>query len=425
MLDKRLRKIVKELYAIPNAPYSLKLRSEYIKLKIKDAGLEYKETPYYISAKLNHGEDRRKKILFISHLDHPGFVFKDSKEGIAFGSLYLDRLKNLKPLNIYSPEGKYLGDAEISKVYGRDESKVLINADFNIPKNSQGLWDVGDVTFDEINISGRSHDNDIATAILLNNMKRIESHDFDIIFLFTKHEEVLQQSSFHISKKNSLKLTGEDIVINLESMKVYPTTDDPQYSSLGYENGLVLNVSETTCIYSSKGDISNLSESLINNIVEGTGLNIQRGMAGGTSDARPLAIHGLTNNLVTLNVPNEFKHNSDGINVTAERVKIHDVISVDIIIRSILETPTLPLEPNSKDISKDIVKIYPNFNTQTSQSYIRINSRLDYAFRDVVKRGYYFPQSILDTLRDLYWKVISYIDYFVSGKGTNSTVSKE
>ena len=51
---------------------------------------------------------------------------------------------------------------------------------------------------------------------------------------------------------------------------------------------------------------------MINNISEGENIQIQRGLAGGTTDARHIVEFGLTHNVVTLNIPNMYKHNTDG-----------------------------------------------------------------------------------------------------------------
>ncbi len=422
MLDSKLKNIIEQLYSIPNAPFSVTHRSTYIKDAIRNASLENTETPYYIYTKLSNGKER--KIVFMSHLDHPGFVFKNSKEATAFGSLYLDKVKKLKPISVFNPNGEYIGDVTITKVYGRDESLIEVESTFDIPKNSQGLWNVGTARFDEDKIYGRSHDNDIATSILLNNLQRIENSEFEIYFLFTKHEEVLQQSSYAFAKENPLEINKEDIVINLESMKVYPTTENPMYSKLDYNSGVVLNISEATCLYGQSFSERNIAESLVNNISTEKNLTVQRAMAGGTSDGRLISMFNLTPNLVTLNIPNQFKHNSNDINIVPEEVLVSDVLTLDTIIKSIIYGSNSNLETNQFDISSEVKRKYPNFGKEISKPYAQINRRLHISNTDIINRGHYYPQSIPETVADMYWKVLSYLVYFINS-GKRVKVSKK
>jgi putative aminopeptidase FrvX len=421
MLDSKLKNVIEQLYAIPNAPFTVGHRSKYIKESILRASLEYVETPYYIYTKLSNGNGR--KIIFMSHLDHPGFVFKNSREATAFGSLYLDKVKNLKPISVFNPNGEYIGDVSITKVYGRDESLIEVDSEFDIPKNSQGLWNVGNVRVEEDKIYGRSHDNDIVTSILLNNLRRVESSEFEIYFLFTKHEEVLQQSSYAFSKVNPLNITHDDIVVNLESMKVYPTTDNPRYSRLDYNSGVVLNVSEATCIYGQNTSERNIAESLVNNISTEKNLSIQRGMAGGTSDARLISMFNLTPNLITLNIPNQFKHNTNDISIVPEEVLVNDVITLDTIIKSIVDGSATNIETNQFDISSEIKSQFPSFGRDVSQQYAGINRRLHISNTYIINRGHYYPQSILETVADMYWKALSYLIYFIN-RSRSVSVSK-
>jgi len=418
MLDKGLEKIIMEFYEIPAAPFCVKAKSEYVKEYLKEKGLQYEETPYYISSIVNRS-DPGKKILFISHLDHPGFIFKNSKEAIALGTLYLDRIKKFAPISVYSPLGKYLGDVELNKTYGLGERNIEVSSDFYIPKNSQGLWNVGNTKFTKEKILGRSHDNDMATAIMLYNLKGVKNSSHQIQFVFTKHEEVLQQSSFNISKNNSLNIGKDDIVLNLESMKVYPITRIKEFSKLNYEDGPVLNISEKSCIYNTKG--KNIAESMINNISEKESIKIQRGLAGGTTDARAIVDFGLTNNVVTLNIPNRYKHNSDGEKIRLEEVLIKDVVAVSKIVECVLNSSNLDLSESEKDIPlekrKEVVK-------NRKGLYI-LNNRLNIASRNIVKRGYHYPENLLDMIKDSYWKLLSYIYYFINNGIGDIRVSKE
>mgnify|MGYP001034430056 CR=1 FL=1 len=412
MLDKRLTKIISEYYEIPAAPFCVGQKSEYIKSYLIKKGLKYKETPYYISSVIREGTNG-KRILFLSHLDHPGFIFKNSREGIALGTLYLDRITEYAPISVYSPQGKYLGDVKLEETYGLGNRDIKISSDFDIPKNSQGLWNTGETKFTDTKLLGKSHDNDIVTCLMLYSIDNASGGEYGIQFVFTKHEEVLQQSSYNISKNNSLDILEDDIVINLESMKVYPITKEKKYSNFNYEDGPILNISEKSYLYNTQG--INLAESMINNISEKKNIQIQRGLAGGTTDARHIVGFGLTGNVVTLNIPNRYKHNTDGKSIRPEEVSITDVLSISEIFKNIFSSSELDFSENSKDMQVDSIKEL----IEKRKSLNILNRRLDIASHDIVRRGYYFPESILDCTKDFLWKSLSYF-YYIAKNGIGS-----
>lgn len=425
MLNNTLENIIRDLYAIPNAPFSPYARSKYIKRQIEEAGLSVEDNQYYIRGR-DLKKDGLRKIIFISHLDHPGFIFKNNREGYAFGSLYLDRIKEYAPISVYDQGGEYLGDAKITKVFGRDESRVNINADFHIPINSQGLWNVGEARIENSIVYGRSHDNDIATSILIYCMRNIKREDFDISFVFTKSEEVLQQSAYNIAKNNSLNINTSDIIINLESMNVYPTTDKDEYSNLKSENGVVLNISEANVIYGSNSiHESNVAESIINNISKKFSLKIQQGLAGGSSDARVFSMFNLTPNIVTLNIPNRFKHNFDGNRIVAEQIYTKDINTLTTLVQKIVGIEELNLNRSTNDISLKVKSEFIDFKSQVASYYLRLNERLDISNRGKMKRGYFFPINIYDRFTDLFYKVLSYLYFYTTNRGGRYPVSKD
>jgi hypothetical protein len=251
-------------------------------------------------------------------------------------------------------------------------------------------------------------------------LRKSNNKDYEIVCVFTKHEEILQQSSFNIVHKNSLGISERDLVVNLEAMKVYSITKDDKLSNLNYKDGPVLNISEASRVYGKHGQ-QNVAESLINNIAEELGLQIQRGLAGGTTDARVISEFGLTDNIVTINIPNKFKHNSDGKKVRAEEVYIRDVSSLSKIISKVITSSELNTNINNKDITRELGEKY----FKKEKPFYILNKRLDIASKQIVKRGYYYPVTLLDYVKDIFYKGISYIYYFVK-KGLGSVeVSKE
>lgn len=411
--------ILKALSEIPNAPYSIKGRTEYIKEILNKASIGYEETDYYIKVNLNSLKSDSPKIIFISHLDHPGFVFKNSRFAKAFGSLYLHKITRYNQISVYSPDGKYLGDVNLKRALGENESWIEVESAFKIPRNSQGLWNVGEVEVYDGKVFARSHDNDIATSILLSNLKLTKRSDYNLVYLFTKHEEVLQQSAYHVAKNNDLGITPQDIIINMESMKVSPITDRSEFSKFSYSNGPVLNVSEVSGLYSNGRQ--NLAESLVNNIVSSNNLKVQRGLAGGSSDARVFALFKLTPNIVTLNIPNQYKHNVDENTVRSEEVYLEDVEIVNSIVKYILDGGELNTTTSQLDISSTIPR---ELVKDSKELYKILNDRLDIANRSIIKRGYYFPMSIIDYVADTFLKVVSYVNFYRL-KGRSSRLSKD
>ncbi len=418
MLPKHLYKIIEQLYGIPNAPFSVTHRSKYIVDYLQKARLQPEETPYYIKVSLS-GNSNKRKVIIMTHLDHPGFVFENSKKGKAFGSLYLHKVTKLKPISVFSPTGEYLGDVNITRIYGRDESKIEVASTFKIPKNSQGIWNVGAPSFDKNKLYGRSHDNDILTSLILSNLQKVSTSEYEIIIIFNKHEEILQLSAYNIAKNNSLGISQDDIIINLESMKVYPISKP---SKLNYTDGPVLNISEATGIYSRTG--TNQAESLVNNIADKLGLALQRGLAGGTSDARPMSAHNLTNNIVTINIPNKYKHNSDGNSIRSEEIFIKDIITVDRILKEIISGSSTTTVENINDISKSAISSYDDFSKQISNNYLSLNERLDTSYYPIIQRGYYFPITSMDYINDIYYRIKSYVEYFLKKGSLRQKVSK-
>ncbi|HRI05738.1 MAG TPA: hypothetical protein PLV59_02220 [Candidatus Dojkabacteria bacterium] len=406
--------ILKSLHNIPNAPFSIKGRSEYLKKFIQDMELEYEETEYYIKVNLNSVKKDSPKIIFVSHLDHPGFVFKNSRFAKAFGSLYLHKITKYSPISVFNPQGKYLGDVKLKKVLGNDESWIEVESEFEIPKNSQGLWNVGDVEVKAGKVFARSHDNDVATSILLSNLKPTNRDDFGIVYLFTKHEEVLQQSAYHIAKYNTLGINSQDIVINTEAMKVSPISEVPEFSEISYADGPVLNISEASGLYTTGS--RNLGESLINNISISQNLKLQRGLAGGSSDARVFSLFKLTPNVITLNIPNKYKHNVDGNFVRCEEVYLEDIEVINRIVNCIVDSKELSISSTQVDISHRI----PEGIVKDSKGLFKnLNDRLDIANRSIVKRGYYFPSSVSEYMVDTFLKIVSFASFYLtSGKGS-------
>jgi len=407
VIDKNLEKEITKLFENPCVPFSIKSRAKHIKTILLEKGLtNILETPYTIIAKTG-SENSAQRILISTHLDHPGFVFKNSKEAIALGTLYFEKinLNKIPSLAVYDKEGKFICKTKIVKVSGKDKEQIFVKDNPLIKKNYFGLWDLPHSYFTKESFFGRSNDNDLPTAILLNNITTIKNSKYQYVFIFTKNEEIVQLGSYNLAKANTLKIKPSDILINLESMKVLPIGKKPQ--SLDYESGLVLNISERGIIYSKK---DNLAESIINNICDKNGIRIQNGLAGGSTDAWPFAKYSQTRNIVTLNIPNEYKHNVNNQKVTLEKASINYINDMDKLLGEILHSDISEYLQESKAVfEKDL----DNKDLQHIKQKDLLLSRLAIAYKGKSNRGYFWPESFRDKWTDFSYKLLSYLFYYV------------
>jgi putative aminopeptidase FrvX len=220
--------ILANIAAVPNASFSPKPRINFVEEFLMRVDCQLEKTDAAIIARAgNIGANH--KLILMSHLDHPGVTIKSCKEGIFWGSSYARVItKNAHstagelriPLDIYSGDGEFLGLAYVTGFSGVANENVSIEADFDVPPNSQGLWNVETHNVIDENIINRSLDNDLPTAILLSIIASEIKISYEVVFVFNLYEEVFQYSSYSLARENYLEIASEDVIINLESMKV-------------------------------------------------------------------------------------------------------------------------------------------------------------------------------------------------------------
>lgn len=417
---KNIIKIFEEYQKVPNVPFLPQFTSKFIKYYLEKENVEYYENAYTIIINSQPTKDQNtetKKMVFMAHMDHPGIVIKDKENGIMMGlnepkelAQFIDQ--NPIQIIVYSPNGDFLGKARITKFNNDSKQRVKIKSDFDIPKNSYGHFDAPRFSEDNTKIYGYNADDGIMISILLNTVfKKLESK-YDIYFVFNKHEEVFQISSWNLARWNSLDIEEDDIIINLECLKTVSVNPD-KYPVIGYENGPVLQLSNKGCLFGYKNPGPNFSELLVKKTAEKYSLPIQVGLINDSCDSRPFTQFGITSNICTITIPNKYKHDgADDGNIRPEEIYKKDVEYVEELLEKIvMSDPNNVLNLNTDSLSEK-VKQNDDLTDENLMKYKKkINERLDIAYKDIVKRGYFYPEKFIDHISDFILKVVSYINY--------------
>mgnify|MGYP000849896794 FL=1 len=413
--------IFKEYQKVPNVPFLTKFTSKFIKHYLDKNSIDYKETPYHIIVNLSpkNNDKNPRKILFMAHLDHPGIVFKDNQEGIFMGLNEPDSLANLinkTPIDmvVYNQSGKFLGKAKVTHLGNDAKQRVKINSDFDIPVNSFGHFDVPRFSQDDKKIYAYNADDGIMVAIMLNLILERPRTKYDIYFVFNKHEEVYQVSSWNLAKKNRLKIMADDIIVNLECLKVDPVSPD-KYPPANYENGPVLQLTNKGCLFGYKNKGKNRAEMLVKKISDENNLEIQVGIIGDSCDSRPFSELGITPNICTITIPNKHKHDgADDGDIRPEEIYKKDVECVAELLEKVISSdPIDPVFFDTKGESlSEKIKEADGITDKNLMKFKRsINQRLDIAYKNIAGRGYFFPTNPFEKLMDFVLKIVSYIKY--------------
>ena len=438
---------------IPGATFLTGPKVDFLQNVLNSFGFRVFDTKYAVIAthpdikELEELANVRNKVVFMSHIDHPGVVFEPSlggiytRLGLGFGSLYLPKVlayylgedvptdigaigaktsnkmqyfrsKSMQApapvLNLFSFTGKLVAKAQVvgykhPKVFYR-LVKVLdknLAKSINLKKRQHltildwlkikklykkpvlfGQWDVGKAKIQDELIYGPALDNDIVTVLILNvikqaltghknvkgatperrktsknkqaNAARLQQFHLpsNIVLVFTKFEEVFQISSYNLAHTNLLHITEQDMVINLESMKVNKEVPNPaDYTDFSKQpDGPVVSFCEKnlnyTLLWQQKHKIAssapvttaptpaphttpaqtqtqNKAYEFLINVAKKHALPVKFGCASGSTDAKFFAYFGRTPHIVTLNLPNPNKHNVNAQGrIVAETVKL-------------------------------------------------------------------------------------------------------
>ncbi|MBU1200096.1 hypothetical protein KJ953_01005 [Patescibacteria group bacterium] len=414
-LNQHLLELLQEIQEIPSSPFLSKPSKEYIISLLTKYNVPFSFNHYSIIARpvQNPGAT---KLVFLTHTDHPGAVLKNNRIGILFGSVGLGRLgKQLPiPMKVFSPQGKYLGKGEITHI--EKSRKIGTKIDFDVPKNSFAQYDFPYLKNTPTHIKLYNADNGIDTAVMLHLLsKRIES-GFDLYFVFNFHEEVHQISAWHLSRHNPINIGSRDIVINLEA-PIIENQKNKFCPPVNYENGPVLELSNLNMVHGYKNPGKNLAEVLLKTTAHRYKLDLQIGATKGSDEARAITNFGLTPNIVTLAIPNRYKHNrgSDGQVVPEEILKKDVVIFSKLLSKAILFDPKKLNKISTKmtNLSLQIKKNDCITDKDVQLQKAKLNDRLDVYYKAIIKRGYYFPESLKDSFQDFALKLLFYFMFLI------------
>lgn len=123
--------ILKEMVKVPNAPFSPIARIKFLKDFFSKNNLECEENDYALIVRQG-SENATNKIVIMSHIDHPGFILKNSEEGIYFGSIYYEKLREFYkdtplPINVFSKVGEFITKASLTNLTKTPTQKSQFN----------------------------------------------------------------------------------------------------------------------------------------------------------------------------------------------------------------------------------------------------------------------------------------------------------
>ncbi len=411
-------KHLQKLQEIPNVPFLVKPIKTYLENVIEKNGYKYSTNDYSIIVNTNKNPSK-PKVVIMAHTDHPGIIIKNKKNGIAMGTLETDRLrkilsKNKIELKIFDPSGKFLGIGDLIGIH-KNSRDVYLDINFNVPSNSFGQYNLKYFESNSKFISAYSLDDTISVAIMLSLLESKLESKYDVYFVFNLYEEVHQISAWYLAKYNVLDINKDDIVINLESQKV-ENADSRLFPIVNYNDGPILQLSNTGCLFGYKIIGDNESEKLTKYYAKKLGIKLQVGLTKDSDDSRPFSYFPLTSNIISLNIPNKFKHNygSSG-EVVPETIYSKDTEAVYKLITAIIQSE----HSTNKEISlstkiKAMDKIT---NTNLMHQKACLNNRLDISYKSVIKRGYYYPQNLVDLIYDIYCKSGFYLAFYLQRIG--------
>jgi putative aminopeptidase FrvX len=419
---KHILKTLKEIQEIPAAPFLPKPMLSYIKGELDGAGVEFIENDYALIVPPKNPDATKPKLIIMAHIDHPGGIVKNKKEGIFMGTIGRDRIAKIietaeLPVRFFDKEGMLKGKGKIAKLGGKNGYGCEIETDAKILVNYAIQYDLP--TYYKENtktVSAYNSDNGapVATALTLAKAAEKNFKNFNAHFVFTTHEEVHQISAWKLAKDNDLHIEKNDLIINLECLRV-ESIDTKKYGRVEYDGGVVLQLSNAGCLFGYKNKGPNQAETLVKNVTKGAGIPLQLGIIGDSCDSRPFSQFGLTPNICSLTIPNKNKHNWDYENdeVTLETIYKKDIENLYRILVGIKNFSSKNL---SEKLENNVSYVLKNKGAITNPKLMRykriLNERLHIANKSIIKRGYFYPESLVDKTQDFHYKLLSYIKYF-------------
>ena len=423
-----------KLGEIPNTPYLYGPAKKVVEGRLQELGfLDYQpeshkeQEGFFVTAdelaiysRIRRGNPEHSLVI-TSHLDHPGFVVKNSQEGLALGSVGKLRLRELSqkegiPLRIYSYQGELITDsARISRISKNlTKPTVTLESPEKISPNSHGVFDLPFVSVEDGKIRMLAADNVACTTAILQAIKTIvedesQFSNIDLIVIFPYIEEIKQISVTGIAKRKQTpfgELEQKTIYISLEAME--SEIDDSQRALLekmglpepNYQDGLLIKTTDSGLVFGQAyPSARNLAEELLLNAAEAEKIRIQHTISSGTSEGTPLTLFEISSNLATLVIPNRYKHNlGDKGEIVPEEIKIRDLISaIKILTKTAKLTGEKILSPE-KTLSNRLRRSSLIADTKRIRRMKREREVLLTASLPRLRTAHFYPASLQEEL---------------------------
>lgn len=411
----------------PNAPYLYSASRDLIKQILENAqisDLSIRQDEFALYAKVKRGNPK-KQLIVITHIDHPAIVLKNSKYGIAFGSVGYERIsQNLAsspiPVKIYDSAGNFQQTANVYHFAVKGGTPVVsIHANKPVPPNSHAIWDVLPIEQNNGVIKMQNADNGAVTAVALQLLiDSREFNDIDLQVIFVYVEEVHQIASTGIAARGSTpfgQINEDSIIINLEAMEVEISDVEKgliQELSLPcprYDGGVLIKVNDGQLVYGFQfPKTENQAELLVKQIAESENINHQYTISTGSTDAKSFSLFPLTPHIITLAVPCKWKHNH-GANgeFIPEEIYERDLHSALTILKLAVNRASFISPKILFSLSHELKKRNYGLSSKQADELRKQRSRLMKAAQPRLKKAKYFDSTLLEFLEFNYWRIAS------------------
>lgn len=378
-------KHLQNLSALESTPFNTKERCMYICKLCKKHKVLFEETDEYVLLKPTTTKGGGTKLIFVSHLDHPGIIVNKTGNGYVLGSV----LENLN-------EKKSLVGVKLKSKNNQKQFTVVQQNQFKIKTgqkpscaNTILKLDISGYKSNKDFIKALALDNDAPTSVLLKLIPKFNElqKNYSVYFLFTKVEEIHQLSAYKFAKLNPIGINSKDFIFNLECKEI--TTN--------YGGEIVVHKAESFLDYGYMFNNSNLSTDLIR---KNSRINISKTL--GSTDARAFSNFKLTPNIATISIRNYAKHNIKNGKIVLEKIVTNSLIELENLIVSISKT--------TPKYSQKFEKKF--FDKKAINNKIAIDERLLIAYKPWFKYGKVYPENIREKLEYSSYKYASYFTYY-------------
>lgn len=413
----------------------------------------YAQDDYCLYVHFKRGETNQPLIID-THIDHPGFVLNDQGYGIAFGSIGSERLKQLiktspPEIDIFDKDGKFHCTKKITSFNYDGKPIIKLEDNVNVPNNSHGVWHLPEFREDADHIYMKNADNMIATTVAMALIEDIANSpdlypNVDVTFIFTFLEEVFEVSASYVALNKRTpfgEITPQSNVIVLESMQSVPMHADDEilqnklvsedlkalrleddqvfytpelrekilaegavnkiYKAFdlklpNHEDGLLVKVNDTDAVYGTYyPDQENEIEDFILNILETENIPFQHTVSGGACNGTAYSLFPTTSSIITLNIPNKYKHNigPDG-SIVPEQIKKSDIDDVFFTISKLLQSKSP--EKSSNGLSKKLKHSNLAYEPAILEKLQIERSNVTWGAKKRIAKGKYFPETLVE-----------------------------